>query len=74
MCDCIENIEKQLPEHRVSATLNLFGGDSKALIPLIRNDTWKPETRRSKPNDIVARFCPWCGVAYAAGKEPTDER
>lgn len=65
-CACIDTInEKLAPDHYLSATMTFDGSPSRALIGLIRRDTWSLETRRSKRRTMAANFCPWCGEKYA---------
>jgi len=63
-CSCLADIDEKLgPEHFVNATMAFRVGEvSRPIINLIRRDTWKPETRRSKTSFIVASFCPFCGT------------
>ncbi len=63
-CACIARINGTMEEHRVQATMPLFGGPSAALIGLIRRDKWTLESRRGKPSFIAATFCPFCGTKY----------
>lgn len=65
MCDCIEKIDQKLaPDHCLDATVNLMGGVRRAIIPLIRRDTWCREGRSKKRKSMLANFCPWCGEEY----------
>lgn len=67
MCNCIHDIDARLTEGGacLSATISLTqGGASRALIPLIRKDKWIVESRRGRPKDMIASFCPWCGEKY----------
>lgn len=64
-CPCVDTInEKLAPEHTLNVTLTFDGSPSRALIGLIRCDTWSLEGRRSKRRTILANYCPWCGVRY----------
>ncbi|WP_454917349.1 hypothetical protein [Xanthobacter sediminis] len=58
MCNCIDTINAQL------------AAVSRPLVPLIRLDKWEVETRRSKPRDVAASFCPWCGEKYPEPPKP----
>lgn len=67
MCNCIHDIDAKLKETGacLNSTISLTqGGASRALIPLIRKDRWILESRRGKPKDMIASFCPWCGKKY----------
>jgi hypothetical protein len=66
MCDCIEKLDVQLKEkgYCLNATMPLTGGPSRAIISLVRLDSWKIETRSGKPSTFLASHCPFCGVQY----------
>jgi hypothetical protein len=70
-CNCIQEINARLKEHRVCLSVAyqpLTGKSPVAAVPLVRRDTWNFEKRRGKPRDIIATFCPWCGVRYEAAE------
>lgn len=66
MCDCIETINAKLKDggHRLKTTMTFDGSPSRPLIPLIRLDAWKIETRRGQPSSFFPSFCPFCGEKY----------
>ena len=69
-CSCVEQINRDLaPDHTLNATMAFHGEPQRALVSLIRRDTYKPETRRSKPSFVIATFCPFCGEKYAPGAD-----
>lgn len=69
MCNCIDTINAQLaPEHSLHTTMGFHGEVSRPLVSLIRRDKWEIETRRGKPRNVAASFCPWCGEKYPEPK------
>jgi hypothetical protein len=67
MCDCIDGIDKGLKEkgYCMSASIPFrLGAVSRALIPLVRLDNHKIETRSGHPKDMIASHCPFCGARY----------
>lgn len=65
MCGCIADINAKLAPggHELNTTIS-FSGPSRPVIPLLRKDTYRPESRRGKPTMMQAEFCPWCGTKY----------
>lgn len=70
-CGCLDEINAMLKAGGHCLNSTILGTPDKPLINLIRLDTWKPETRRSRPSTFMPSFCPFCGLAYAA---PAAER
>jgi hypothetical protein len=67
MCDCVDKINRALgPEGEIRPTILIRGNAlvARMCVPIYRNDTGKPETRRGKPSTMMATYCPFCGVRY----------
>lgn len=66
MCECIKRINAQMKPsgHALHTSVSLTGAPSRAIIPILRTDTWSVEKRRGRPSFMQATFCPWCGEAY----------
>lgn len=76
MYSCIRDINFSLKEHalRLNATIPIVPNSvPRAVIFLIRMDKWIIETRRSKPKDMIASFCPWCGEKYPQSSDMEPE-
>jgi hypothetical protein len=68
MCDCIADIDARLKEQGLCLAVDFSISEgllARPHIPLMRLDKLVVETRRSKPNSVVATYCPWCGVRYS---------
>lgn len=67
-CTCISDINAQLDGQQLDTSLclspNLTTMTLRTYSGLIRNDTSKPENRRSKPRVVAHKCCPFCGTPY----------
>lgn len=66
--DCIARINEQLAEHnsRISVAFSI----SEPARDLIKISTTKvDEKKRSKPINLFATFCPFCGESLKGGAE-----
>jgi hypothetical protein len=69
MCNCIDDIDAKLKERgqALSIMITVHGPDSglgRVGVPILRRDKWVLENRRGMAKDMVASYCPWCGVRY----------
>ena len=63
MCDCIEQVNKLLAERntKLSQAFNLSGSSN----PLLMIKTEKlDDSKRQKPANMFASYCPFCGKKY----------
>lgn len=66
-CNCIEQIEAAMPEHKLDLAIFWNPGRSaltaQTYTSLLRRDTGRKETRSNKPRVFSHKFCPFCGVS-----------
>lgn len=65
-CDCVAKVDDALAKQneRLIVSLNLFVGESRAIVMTERLDP----TKKTKRHTMVASFCPFCGKEYFTRK------
>lgn len=74
-CNCINEIEQLLPEHKLDISIMIRGNSlvAETYTGLDRRDNGRKETRSGKPRLFAHKFCPFFGVLYAPVAEPSEE-
>lgn len=70
-CDCVGEIERLNPDHKLEIAIMLRGNSLSAetCTNLMRRDNGKRESRSGKPKIAAHTYCPFCGRRYADAQE-----
>jgi hypothetical protein len=70
MCDCMTKVNEHLAERntQLTPTLAIRDGQFKMLGATLATQKID-KSKRGQPSNVIAAYCPFCGVKYDAGED-----